>query len=52
MTTYHEERRDDPVHEQTEAQLLPDPSMGEDLMQGLVPHLTQDGIHHDEQSDG
>lgn len=50
--TYHEEGRDDPVHEHAEPELLPDCRIAEDLVQRLKLDAAEDGVHHDEKADG
>lgn len=47
----HEERGDDPVHEDAEANLDPNLARAEDAVQGLILDLAQDRVHHDKQTD-
>jgi hypothetical protein len=49
-TTYHEEGRDDPVDENAERNLDPDLPILKYLVQRFVSHFTENGIHHDQQS--
>lgn len=47
----HEERRDNPVHEDAEGQLFPEGLLAEDVMECLVADVAENGIHHDQQAD-
>lgn len=51
-TTYHEKRRNNPVDKDAKEQLPPYLPVRKQLVQRLVSHLAQDGIHHDQQTDG
>lgn len=42
----------DPVYNDAEANLLPEIPLGQELVQRLVLNLAQDGVHHDQQSNG
>ena len=50
--TYHEKWCDYPVDKNTEYQLLPHALVADNVVKGLVLHIAQDGIHHDEQPNG
>lgn len=50
-TMYHEERCDDPVEDDAEEDLHPEGLLPQNPVQRFVPHITQDGIHHDQQPD-
>jgi uncharacterized protein (DUF427 family) len=49
---YHEQRSDDPVHDNAESYLYPDFSLSKDAVQGLELDFAQDWIHHHKQPDG
>jgi len=50
--TYHEEGCHNPVHHDAEADLYPQSTVLEKMMQALIACLAKDGVHHDEQFDG
>lgn len=52
MFSYHEEGRNNPVDDDTEANLLPNASMAKDIVQGLVSNFAENGVHHDQQTNG
>lgn len=43
---YHEERRNDPVHEHAEGDLYPYRALAEDVVERFEFDLAHDGVHH------
>lgn len=50
MMSYHQERRNNPIHEYTEPNLDPDFPLSEDMMQRFKSNLAEDRVHHHKQS--
>jgi len=43
---YHQQRRNDPIHQYAETELYPDLTMLKELMQAFVSDLEEHWIHH------
>lgn len=50
IEAYHKERRNNPVHHDTKADLHPYRSFSEGMMQSFKSNLAEDRIHHNQQS--
>lgn len=50
VMSYHQERRNNPIHEYTEPNLDPDFPLSEDMMQRFKSNLAKNGVHHHKQS--
>lgn len=49
---YHNKGRNNPIRNNAETNLHPHLTLLEDEMEGLVPDLAQDRVHHHKQSNG
>lgn len=50
LATYHEERSNNPVENDTKDNLFPQRSLSENRVERLVPNVTKNGVHHDQQT--
>lgn len=49
--SYHQERSNNPIDEDAETNLDPDPTLSEDMVQRFVSYFAKNRVHHDQETD-